>query len=62
MEFGDYIWNQREKCIQISTNMPSIGLVFGKIAFKIKAIFEKKTRTLIHGLDNQCPRGTVVKR
>ena len=27
LEFGDYIiWNHHEKCIQISTNMPSIGL------------------------------------
>ena len=28
MEFGDYIWNHHEKCIQISTNMPGIGLKF----------------------------------
>ena len=27
LEFGDYIWNHHEKCIQIlSTNMPDIGL------------------------------------
>ena len=26
LEFGDYIWNHHEKCIQISTNMPGIGL------------------------------------
>ena len=26
MEFGDYIWNHDEKCIQMSTNMPDIGL------------------------------------
>ena len=26
IEFGDYIWNQHEKCIQISTNMPDTGL------------------------------------
>ena len=25
MEFHYYIWNHRRKCIQISTNMPSIG-------------------------------------
>ena len=24
--YGDYIWNHHEKCIQISTNMPDIGL------------------------------------
>ena len=27
MEFHDYIWIQYEKCIHISTNMPSIGSV-----------------------------------
>ena len=26
LEFGDYIWNHHEKCIQIRTNMPGIGL------------------------------------
>ena len=26
MEFGDYISNHHEKCIEISTNMPGIGL------------------------------------
>ena len=26
LEFGNYIWNNYEKCIQISTNIPSIGL------------------------------------
>ena len=26
LEFYNYIWNQCEKCIQISTNMTSIGV------------------------------------
>ena len=26
LEFGNYIWNHHEKCIQISTNMSGIGL------------------------------------
>ena len=26
VEFHDHIWNHHEKCFQISTNMPSIGL------------------------------------
>ena len=26
LESGDHIWNHHEKCIQISTNMPDIGL------------------------------------
>ena len=25
-KIGDYIWNHHEECIQISTNMPGIGL------------------------------------
>ena len=26
LEFGGYFWNHHKKCIQISTNMPGIGL------------------------------------
>ena len=33
MEFGDDIQNHHEKCIQISTNMPSIGSQLFEIAF-----------------------------
>ena len=28
LEFGEYIWIHQEKCIQISTNMPSIGSLY----------------------------------
>ena len=31
MELYDYIWYHHEKCIQISTNMPGIGLVIPEI-------------------------------
>ena len=31
VEFHYHIWNHHEKCIQISTNMPSIGLVIPEI-------------------------------
>ena len=31
MEFGDYIWNHHEKCIQMSTNMPGFDEVFCEI-------------------------------
>ena len=31
VEFHDHIWNHHEICIQISTNMPSIGLVIPEI-------------------------------
>ena len=33
--FTNYIWIHHEKCIQISTNKPGIGLVIGEIDFKI---------------------------
>ena len=39
LEFGDYIWNQHENCIQISTNMPGIGFENCEIL-----IFFKKTK------------------
>ena len=32
LEFGDYIWNHQEKCIQISTNMLGISLEIGEIS------------------------------
>ena len=32
LEFGDYIWNHHEKCIEISTNMPGIGLEICEIS------------------------------
>ena len=36
VEFHDHIiWNHHKKCIWISTNMPSIGLVIHEIAIKI---------------------------
>ena len=38
MEFGDYIWNHREKCIQISTNMPGIGSLIREIDVKMSEI------------------------
>ena len=38
MKCGDYIWNH----IQISTNMPSIGLKIWEIVFEIEEFCEKK--------------------
>ena len=35
VEFHYCIWNHHAKCIQISTNMPGIGLVNCKIAYEI---------------------------
>ena len=36
LKFGDYIWNHHEECIQISTNMPSIGSIMCEIGFEIE--------------------------
>ena len=38
LDFGDYIWNHHEKCIEISTNMPSIGLIICEIGFEFEKI------------------------
>ena len=35
VEFHDYIWNNNDKFIQISTNMPGIGSLIREIAVKI---------------------------
>ena len=47
LESGDHIWNHHEKCIQISTNMPGIGLVIREIGWKCwknpKTISDGKT-------------------
>ena len=31
VEFHDHIWNHHKKCLQISTNMPSFGLIIPEI-------------------------------
>ena len=38
LEFGDYIWNPYEKCIQNSPNMPGIGSLIHEIDVKISEI------------------------
>ena len=35
VKFHHHIWNPREKCIETSTNMPSIGLVICEMGFEI---------------------------
>ena len=35
VKFHHRIWNRNEKCIQISTNMPSIGSLIREIAVTI---------------------------
>ena len=41
LEFGDDIQNHHKKCIEISTNMPSIGLVIPEIAVEISEFLRK---------------------
>ena len=38
VKFHDHIWNHREKCIQISTNMPGIGSLIREIGLEIKEL------------------------
>ena len=38
LEFGYYIWNPYEKCIQKSPNMPGIGSLIREIDVKISEI------------------------
>ena len=42
VEFHYCIWNHREKCIQISTNKPGIGLVIPEIIFENLEFWENK--------------------
>ena len=48
LEFYDYIWNRHEKCIQISTNMPGIGLGICEIAVEVSQFSENKIKN-VHG-------------
>ena len=50
MEFGGYIWNHHVKCIQISTNMPGIGLEICEILRILR------NKTILYGWWNQWPR------
>ena len=42
VEFHNHIRNSHEKCIQISTNMPNIGLVIPEITFDMLEFRENK--------------------
>ena len=54
LEFGNNIWNHREKCIQISTHMPSIGSIINEKGFDLKKKMKKKT--LLFAWESQYPR------
>ena len=42
LEFHDHIWNHHEKYIEISTNMPSIGLVIPELTCEMLEFWENK--------------------
>ena len=44
LEFGDDFQIHHEKCIEISTNMPSIGLVIPEITFQMSDFFLKNRK------------------
>ena len=55
----DYFLNHCEKCIQISTNMPSTGLVICEIGFEFHEIWEKNS--FFHGkIDGKIDAGWSI--
>ena len=52
VEFPYHIQNPHEKCIQLSTNMPSIGLVIPEISCEMLEFLENKHN---FAQKNQCP-------
>ena len=50
-EFHDHIWNSHEKCIELSTNMPSFGSEIPEIAFGNFRIL-KKVEKFVHRKTN----------
>ena len=60
LEFGDYIWNHHEKCIEISTNMPGICLDIFFVKFRE---FCETKRFCMDGETNGCVRAKMeIKR
>ena len=51
VEFHYYIWIYHEKCIQMGTNMPSIGSVFREIRFEFG---EFQKTSIFCMIKNQC--------
>ena len=47
LEFHDHIWNHHAKCIQTSTNMPSIDSLIREIEVKISEKNEKANTILL---------------
>ena len=61
VEFRDHIWNHNQECIQISPNMPGIGLAIPEITCEMLENFEKTNTMLLS--KNQCPpRGKCYNR
>ena len=54
LEFGYYIWNPYEKCIQKSPNMPGIGSLIHEHTLKYQK-FEKQTYFFLLSKTNTRP-------
>ena len=56
MECHYYIWNHKDKCIQISTNMPSINSLICEIKVKIKTLRLLLSKIKAHVLNDKDER------
>ena len=60
LENGNYIWNDHEKYIKMSTNMPSIGLVICKFTEKELTLFQFRLHANTYGRVLQSVKGTCA--
>ena len=60
MEFDYKIWIHHEKCIQISTNMPSIDTAICETGCEI-FIFERRRTPLVWNSNGRMRRGATLK-
>ena len=58
-EFHDHIWNHYEKCIEISANMPSIGLEIPEITLWNFSIFKESRK--VCAWKKKWPRAKCLK-
>ena len=60
LEFHDHIWNNHEKYIEISTNMPVIGSQIREIAVKILKKCEKVNTILLSKRNPRIARAVTL--
>ena len=55
LQFGYFVWNHYEKCIQISTNMPGIGLEICEISRTFRFCMDGETiNGRVQMINNTC--------